>query len=464
MFKSLFSKIFITYLTILAAIMTVLAVMLTYLADAYVYAQKKDMLDSVAYKVETLTNEYMLGVIDNDRLTEALDAMGYITDTKIYVIKGGASSGRIDLDGGIAEDFIADALAKALSGETIFLRRQYFSGYGEQIVLAAYPWENGGGIEGALLLISPEETVSVIVGGIRLAICLAAAAFVALGGVVIYFFTRRLITPIREIEAASARMANGEPTPDIEIRTEDELGALSRSFNSMKNKIQKDEQFRSELISNLSHDLRTPLTNINGFLCAMADGMVREKDYPKTIGVIREEVKRLTDLTDDILQTAKIQSDQIELNLSPFALKPLVEAVISAADPSAKAKGVVVTADVPVDLFAAADRKKIEQVLHNLIGNAVKYADMGTEVHVSARDEGEAVSVSILDFGEVISETDLPHVFDRYYRASWATAGGFGLGLCIAKTYVDAHGGQIAAKSSAKEGTVFTFTLPKGSM
>ncbi len=462
MFKSVFQKIFFTYLSILAVIMLVLTFTITALANAYVYGQKRHLLGNVAYKTNVLANEYAANDIDHAQLTEALDAMGYTTDTKIYIIQADPSMlDNIQLDGALVDPYFRDALSRALAGETIFSRRQYSSEYEEQIVFAAYPWQSGDDIKGAILLLSPEKTISAIVGNIRLVISLAAAAFVILGGVVIYFFARRFVMPIKSIDAASSQMARGEAAADIDIHSKDELGALAKSFNSMKNKIKQNEALRSELISNLSHDLRTPITNINGFLTGMADGVIQTQDYPKYIGILLEEAGRLTALTDEILQTAKLQSGRIELNLSKSVLKSIIDAAVSANEPLAREKNIQFEVDADKSLFVDADEKKLEQVLLNLIGNAVKYADDNTTVSIRARNQAHAVTVSVVDHGIVIREDDLPHVFDRFYRVSSNTAGGFGLGLCIAKTYVEAHGGEITATSDKDNGTVFSFTIPR---
>ncbi len=461
MIKSVFQKVFFTYLSILAVIMLVLSITITALANAYVFKQKRQLLDNVAYKTIVLANEYDEGAIGHAQLSEALDAMGYTTDTKIYIIRADASRlESIELGGAVVNDYLKDALAKALCGETVVSRRQYSSKFGEQVVFAAYPWQSGADIQGVILLLSPEETISAIVGNIRLIIGLSAALFVILGGVVIYFFARRFVRPIKAIDAASAQMARGEAVPDIDIRSRDELGALAKSFNSMKNKIRKNEQLRSELISNISHDLRTPITNINGFLSGMAEGVIQAQDYPKYIGILLEEVRLLIALTDDILQTAKLQSGRIELNASRFPLRSLVSSAASANNAAAQKKSIVFSMEIDESLMVNADRQKLEQVLINLIGNAVKYADENTTVCVRAVDAPDAVMVSVTDHGVIISEEDLPHVFDRFYRAASNATGGFGLGLCIVKTYIDAHGGGIFASSDAQNGTVFSFTIP----
>jgi len=255
-------------------------------------------------------------------------------------------------------------------------------------------------------------------------------------------------------------MAIGEEAPDIEIRTKDELGALAKSFNTMKQKIKKNEQLRTELLSNISHDLRTPITTIYGFAGGMADGIIKQEDYPKYIGAIRCEARRLSTLTEELLESAKIQSGSLELSLLHFPLMRAVQAAVIANEAQASEKNIEITSQIPSDLMVNADAKKLEQILYNLINNAVKYQGPGGSIQISAQNVDNAVEITVLDHGIGIQEEDLPHVFDRYYRAKTAKTGGYGLGLSIVKTYVEAHGGKIRVESTAGKGTRFHFTMP----
>ncbi len=240
-----------------------------------------------------------------------------------------------------------------------------------EVLFAAYPWEVGSGIRGAILLFSPEEDLSAIVANIRLAVWLTAAAFLMIGSVVIYLVTRRVVRPIKSLDEASRRMARGEDAEDIEARSGDETGRLARSFNLMKHKLQQNEALRQDLIAGISHDLRTPVTSIHGYLSGMAEGVIKPEDYPRYIGVIQQETQRLIRLTDEILQTAQIRSGSIELNIHPFVLREAVDAAADACGPLAEAKHIRIETGIDRTLTVRADARKIEQVLYNLIHNAV---------------------------------------------------------------------------------------------
>ena len=449
MFKSLFQKLFFTYLSVLALVTLVLSVTVSALADDYVYNAKHDLLDSVADKTIAAANKYASGDVSQTELNETINAMGYIANAKIYVVQASADVlGEVDLGDKLSGQYIRDALASVLSGERVFLRRQYSEGFNAQVLFAAYPWDDGAGnIRGAILLFSPEENISAIVANIRLVTAGTAAAFLLIGGLVIYLVTRRIVRPIKSLDEASRRMARGEAADDVETRGNDETGRLARSFNSMKHKLQQNEALRQELIAGISHDLRTPVTSINGYLSGITEGVIKPEDYPKYLGIIRQETQRLMRLTDEILETAKIRSGSIELNLRRFALAEAADAAVSAHKALAAEKHIRIDMRIDRSLMVRADAQKLEQVFYNLLGNAVKYSGEGAVVEVTAEHVENAVHVCVADTGPGIDTKSLPHIFDRYYRAVPRERAGFGIGLATVKSYVEAHGGRVEAQS-----------------
>lgn len=458
---SLFQKIFFTYLSILALIMAVLSVFTSSLADSYVYREKQRMMDNVAREAADAANGYAAGEISADQLSYVVDALGYVADTKIYVVRADVSMAEdIDLGGTLTGQYLSDALRKALAGETVFQRQQYSEGFGAQMLFGAYPWMDGDTIRGAMLLFSPQEAVSSIVSGIRRVIWLTAAAFVLVGAPIIWLFTRRIVRPIRAIERASSQVALGKPADDIDIRSNDEVGRLARSFNDMKRKLAQNEAMRQELIANVSHDLRTPLTSVNGFASAMADGVIKPEDYPRYIGLLRQQTQKLMALTDGILESAKLKSGRIELNISEFALADAAAEAVSINAAPAAAKNVRIRTDIPKGLAVRADRKKLEQALHNLISNAVRFSPTGGIVSVDAVREADGVRISVSDEGPGIPKADLPFIFERYYQSADGAGGGFGIGLGIVRSYIEAHGGAVDAQNLPGNGARFSIFLP----
>lgn len=451
----MFKKIFLTYLLILVLVMMVLSFTISSLAENYVYGEKKTMLENVADRASRAANAYTSGEYGQQELAHIIDTMAYITDTKIYIVKPGFL-GEIGAGSEPGGDYLRDALKKALSGESVFLRKQYSAHFEAQMLFMASPWRDQSGIKGGILLFSPEKEVSAVIGSIQLAIWLTAAVFLAVGGAVIYMFSRRIVRPIKAIGNASAKMALGECVEDIGITTKDELGSMARSFNSMKKKIEANEVLRQDLIANISHDLRTPITNINGFLSGMSDGVIKPDDYPKYINILKKETKRLMDLTGGILEAANVRSGNLELNITEFALLVTAREAAAANAEFAKSNRVKIITDIDSKLLVKADFKKIGQVLYNLINNAVKFSP-GGNVRLIADETTEGVKISVKDDGAGIGENELPNIFDRFYSSG---KNGFGIGLSIVKTYVEAHGARVEIESGKGEGTLVSFTLP----
>jgi signal transduction histidine kinase len=453
----MFKKIFLTYLLILVLVMTVLSLTISSLAENYVYGEKKSILENVADRANSAANAYNSGDYGQQELTRILDTMAYITDTKLYIVKPDFYD-EIDEGSEFGGEYLKDALKKALAGESVFIRRQYSTHFEARMLFMASPWRSGTEVKGAILLFSPEREVAAVIGGVQLAICLTAAAFVLIGGAIIYMFSRRIVKPIKAIGDASAKMALGEYVEDIDIGTKDELGSMARSFNSMKKKIEANEALRQDLIANISHDLRTPITNINGFLSGMSDGVIKPGEYPRYIKILKKEAKRLMDLTGGILEAAKVRSGSLELNITEFALLGAAKEAAAANAELAKSRNVKIVTDIDSKLRISADHKKITQVLYNLVNNAVKFSHVGGSVRLSAEETSEGVKISVEDNGAGIDENDLPNIFDRFYRASGES--GYGLGLSIVKTFVEAHGSHVEIQSGKGEGTLVSFILP----
>jgi two-component system phosphate regulon sensor histidine kinase PhoR len=224
------------------------------------------------------------------------------------------------------------------------------------------------------------------------------------------------------------------------------------------------ERARRELTANVSHELRTPLTSIKGFAETLLAGAVRDEETARHfLEIIDNEANRLVKLVDDLLDLSRLESKRISLELGQVDVGRLVEETVARLRPLAGARDFQVQ-PAPQDVVAIADRDRLAQVLTNLLDNAIKFTPEGGRIAVGWRVLNGEVEVSVADTGAGIAEADLPHVFERFYkadRARAATPGGSGLGLAITKHIVEAHGGRIRVSSAPGKGTTFTFTLPR---
>ena len=295
-----------------------------------------------------------------------------------------------------------------------------------------------------------------------------SAAFVA-AVLLSILVSRRVVVPVQEMQAASQRIADGQYEERVGIPGRasredlDELGRLALSFNRMATQLEQTEALRLELIGNVAHELRTPLSSIKGYMEGLIDGVLPAE--AATFQQVYREADRLQRLVRDLQQLSRVEAGAYELNPHPTAPEGLVDGVVTRLGHQFEEKGVALEIDLPVDLPPVrADEDRIGQVLINLVGNALQYTPSGGRVCLSARSEGDGVRFSVEDTGVGLLPEHLLHIFERFYRVDKSRSragGGSGIGLTIARHLVEAHGGQIQAASDGPgRGSTFSFTLP----
>ncbi len=271
----------------------------------------------------------------------------------------------------------------------------------------------------------------------------------------------QVLSPLRLLSRATERIARGDLTQRVVLRARDEFGQLGESFNRMIDNLRRSERVRQTMTADIAHELRTPVTIIQGNLEAILDGIY--EPTPETIAPIYEETLHLGRLIDDLRELSLAEAGELPLNREPTNLLTLVEQVTEtiagALDDGPKIM-VKAEGDLPV---VVVDPMRIRQVIVNLVSNAVRYTPKEGKIEVTLREVDEEVELAVADNGPGISPDDLPHLFERFYRGDRArtrASGGSGLGLAIAKQWVEAHGGRIWAENLPQGGAKFTVRLP----
>jgi signal transduction histidine kinase len=270
-----------------------------------------------------------------------------------------------------------------------------------------------------------------------------------------------MTSPLRDMAHAAGRMTKGHYAQRVHTRSRDEVGQLAEAFNRMSAELENVERLRRDLVANVSHELKTPISALRAHLENLLDGV--ERPDPETLQVMLQQSERLSRLVDQLLDLSRLESGDIPLDRESLDLGPLVSEVLSEVEVSTR-RVVIARNEVPADLPPVwADRERIHQVLFNLLDNALRFTSDGGEVTVSAEASGPRCEVKVRDTGPGIPDEHLPFLFERFYRADQSRSrgeGGTGIGLAIARSVVEAHGGRIWAESEVGKGSSFIFSLP----
>ena len=323
-----------------------------------------------------------------------------------------------------------------------------------------------GSREGVLLIhsdISPWNAAFRQIALWTLAICVMAAFLVLFSS---YFIAKRIINPFVDMNHIVQCYSKGDFSQRIPVQGKDEASQLGRSFNEMADQLKNLEVTRQSFVTNVSHELRSPLTSMKGFLEAMMDGTIPPEEHDHYIDIVLSETRRMTAMVNDLLDLARIESGIITVDYEVFDINELVRRTLITFEARISEKRMELDVRFAQEQsFVYADSNQISQVLRNLIDNAIKYSPEGRTLLVSTYALRKEVYVTIRDTGVGIPAEDVPHIFDRFYKVEKAHTPspqvGSGLGLAIVKKIIEAHGQSITVKSARGKGTQFTFTLEK---
>ncbi len=300
-----------------------------------------------------------------------------------------------------------------------------------------------------------------------------AIAAIVIALIVAYFVSRSIILPIRQMKETAEQIAKGDFSRKIKVKSKDELGELARSLNTMADELQQKienlkqmDRMRTDFVANVSHELKTPLTLIRGYIETLEGKAMGDREKSgKFVSIIKEHSDRLGNIVDDLLSLSEIELSKDCLDKTDFDLKKLIDEISLGFGHALSEKKLTLNIDSQDDdLRIKADRDKIEQVLVNLIDNAIKYTKESGRIELSLSKQNQVVSIVVQDSGIGIPKEHLDRVFERFYRVDKARSrelGGTGLGLGIAKHIVLAHNGKIDIESEPGMGTKVVVTIPK---
>ncbi len=282
--------------------------------------------------------------------------------------------------------------------------------------------------------------------------------------IAVYFISERVIGPLRKISVAARQFASGKFDTRVPVTGRDEVAELAEAFNNMAEALDNYDTMRNTFISNVSHDLRTPMTSISGFIDGIIDGVIPPEKHDYYLRIVSSEVKRLSRLVASLLDLSRIQAGERKFNPAPFDICEMGRQIIISFEQKIEEKRLDVDFDCEeYNLTVNADKDAIYQILYNLCDNAVKFSREGGLLRLTIkRTKNKKVLISVYNDGNGIAPADLPYVFERFYKSDKSRGlnkTGVGLGLYISKTIIDAHGEKIWVESEFEKNCCFSFTL-----
>jgi signal transduction histidine kinase len=410
------------------------------------------LLDRAAYD-----NSILVYVIDEDGVVV------YTTDEHMGARRMGGRAGRMGngmgmggMMGGLPSDYaeFSEQMRQSADGQ---VRYTLNSGSGAKTLVL------GVRLDDALLYIStPLDPLGVTIEILRRQLLYVSIVALLMGLVIAFFIARRFTRPVTAITSQAGALAEGRFPESFDKGFCSELDHLSDTLTYASRELGKVEGLRRELIANVSHDLKTPLTLIKAYAELIRDISGDNKAKREAhLGVISSEVDRLEKLVSDILSLSQAQSGSMPLDMEALDIGETVARVMARFEPLFTSEGYQFHAEIEPDQTAQADARRIEQVLYNLIGNAMNYIGGDKTVYVRVKGNSDAVRVEISDRGEGIAEEDLPRIWERYYKAKdhVRDKAGTGLGLSIVKGILETHRARFGVKSRTGEGSTFWFEL-----
>ena len=281
---------------------------------------------------------------------------------------------------------------------------------------------------------------------------------------VVYYLSYRLTRPLRDMATATEHYSQGDFSYKVKVRGHDEVAQLSEAFNTMAMSLSALESSRRSFVANVSHELKTPMTSIGGFIDGMLDGTISEDKYDYYLRIVSDEVKRLSRLVTGMLNMSKLEAGEMQINLKQFDISADIFKTLLSFERKINDKDIeIVGLDKMESMIVSADEDMMMQVIYNLIDNAVKFTPQNGYIEFKTYHDKEKLFVSIKNSGAGIEREEADKIFERFYKIDKSRSydvKGAGLGLYLVKSIVELHGGQIVCKSKLNEYTQFVFWLP----
>ncbi|MBD5484255.1 MAG: GHKL domain-containing protein [Lachnospiraceae bacterium] len=431
---------------------------------------KKQQADSLYREATLIANTYASGLYNNEVSLEVvksqLDALDTYLNATLWIIN---PSGRLILDSSapldVENEIVIENFDPTVTAGSYYTIGNFFNTFDEDMLSVFAPITSDYKVKGYVVIHSSISGIIKEADNLLTISYIMLVILFLLSLIILIFFTEIVYIPLRKITEATEQYASGNMHYEFSVESEDEMGYLAATLSYMASEIARSEDDQKKFVANVSHDFRSPLTSIKGYLEAMIDGTIPPEMHEKYLTILLNETERLRKLTNSLLTLNNLNTKGIMLNKVDFDINRTIRNVAASFEGTCRAKTIAIELVLTGDeMYVVADVDKIQQVLYNLLDNAIKFSHHDSVIKIETTEKHNKVFVSVKDSGIGIPKDDLKLIWDRFYKSDLSRGKdkkGTGLGLSITKEIIRSHGENINVISTEGVGTEFIFSLSK---
>ena len=448
-------------------------VVATFVTNMTVDHLTKEQADSLYREATLIANTYATDLYNNEISLEAvksqLDALDTYLNATLWIIN---PSGRMILDSSspldVENEIVIDNFDPTITEGSYYTVGNFFHTFDKEMLSVFAPITSDYKVKGYVVIHSSMQSIRSETDSLLNISYITLVILFLLSLIILIFFTEIVYIPLRKITLATEQYASGNMHYEFSVESEDEMGYLAATLSYMASEIARSEDDQKKFVANVSHDFRSPLTSIKGYLEAMIDGTIPPEMHDKYLTILLNETERLRKLTNSLLTLNNLNTAGIMLNKTDFDINRTIRNVAASFEGTCRAKMIAIELVLTGDeMYVVADVDKIQQVLYNLLDNAIKFSHHNSVIKLETTEKHNKVFVSVKDSGIGIPKDDLKLIWDRFYKSDLSRGKdkkGTGLGLSITKEIIRSHGENINVISTEGVGTEFIFSLSKSDM
>lgn len=433
---------------------------------------KREKADALYREATLIANTYASDLYNSetslDSVKKQLDTLDTYLSATLWIIN---PSGRLVLDSSspvnIENEIVIENFDPTITEGSYYTIGTFFDTFDQQMLSVFAPITSSYKVKGYVVIHTPLNEIQKSCDSLLNISYILLVILFLLSLIILIFFTEMVYLPLRKITEATEQYASGNMHYEFQVDSEDEIGYLAATLSYMASEIARSEDDQKKFVANVSHDFRSPLTSIKGYLEAMLDGTIAPEMYEKYLNIVLNETERLTKLTNSLLMLNNLNTKGMLLDRTDFDLNQIIRNSAVSFEGTCRQKTIAIELVLTGDtMYVNADMGKIQQVFYNLLDNAIKFSHNDSVIKIETNEKNNKVFVSVKDSGIGIPKEDLKLVWDRFYKSD-ASRGkdkkGTGLGLSITREIIHAHGEHINVISTEGVGSEFIFSLAKSS-